>query len=79
MGGAPLADPLFVCASNGDGCNQFMNQGVAFDLRPIIAGAADTTMFTSTQRRQAAPPGQTLTRPTAKSAQHVRIFYTKFD
>jgi pimeloyl-ACP methyl ester carboxylesterase len=62
-GSVESADPLFLCSSNGDGCNAFMNKGVAFDLRPLLAGAADTTMFASLEDAYMTP-----TKPPARGA-----------
>lgn len=53
------SDPLFLCSSNGDGCNQFMGLGAEADLRPILAAASpdgrETTLFASLGEAYASP------------------------
>ena len=53
------SDPLFLCSSNGDGCNQFMGLGAEADLRPILAAAGpgeqETTLFASLGDAYASP------------------------
>ena len=53
------SDPLFLCSSNGDGCNQFMGLGAEADLRPILAAASpdgqETTLFASLADAYASP------------------------
>ena len=53
------SDPLFLCSSNGDGCNQFMGLGAEADLRPILAAASpdgqETTLFASLSDAYASP------------------------
>ena len=52
------SDPLFLCSSNGDGCNKFMAAGTT-DLRQLISGAAPdgvaTTLFAAMDDAYAAP------------------------
>jgi len=56
------ADPLFVCSSNGDGCNRFMGAGSEVDLRPLISSTPGTKMFGSLGEAysdpKCAPPGR---------------------
>ena len=51
---ASVTDPLFICSSNGDGCNQFMAKGVD-DLRTLISAGGQTTVFESVASAYAAP------------------------
>eukprot|EP00908_Phaeocystis_cordata_P017072 Transcript_28407.p2 GENE.Transcript_28407~~Transcript_28407.p2 ORF type:complete len:235 (-),score=70.73 Transcript_28407:46-750(-) len=52
-------DPLFLCSSNGDGCNRFMGLGEEADLRPLLAAPGPsgqpTTLFASLADAYAAP------------------------
>jgi len=51
-------DPLFLCSSNGDGCNRFMGLGADADLRPLLTaddGPTTTTLFTSLDEAYASP------------------------
>ena len=52
-------DPLFLCSSNGDGCNRFMGLGADADLRPLLAAVGPsgqpTTLFASLDDAYAAP------------------------
>ena len=53
------SDPLFLCSSNGDGCNAFMGMGAGADLRPLLAaagpGGQPTTLFASLSEAYATP------------------------